>query len=166
MTLMLTFQTDVKCCARCQQDHPKLEFKKIENYKFATHYALCPTNGQPIMMNVKETASKRRSRFRPSLTPGFDRFWAMYPKKEAKVSVEKKWAQLTSPEIEAILVALQWQIKTEKWMEGFAPNPLTYLNQKRWMDEPSAPVNKGLHSSQVFNAPKGPTAAELKALNK
>lgn len=161
MTLMLTFQTDVKCCARCQQDHPKLEFKEIENYKFATHYALCPTNGQPVMMNVKQDGKSKGTKPVGGL-PGFDRFWSLYPKKEGKVPCQRKWNKLGVLAIEAIFKALAWQIKLPKWIDGFAPMPLTYLNQERWNDLPPLLI-KGPSQSQVFNTPKGPTAAEMKA---
>jgi hypothetical protein len=48
-------------CARCGQDHPQLVFKKFLRSVEAdevgdnpswTHWAPCPTNGDPILMRV------------------------------------------------------------------------------------------------------------------
>ncbi len=42
---------DVKKCARCWKDHDNLEFKAFsyppKKYSF---FAICPTNGEPILM--------------------------------------------------------------------------------------------------------------------
>ena len=35
-----------------------------------------------------------------------------------------------------VLKALEWQIDSKKWRDGYIPNPATYLNQGRWEDEP------------------------------
>jgi hypothetical protein len=43
---------DVTCCARCQKDHEKLEIKELNNSERYTHYAICPTNGQPILVTI------------------------------------------------------------------------------------------------------------------
>ena len=70
----------------------------------------------------------------------FDRFWKQYPKKVGKGYAEKSWSKIKSPNetISLITDALFWQIKCEQWTKDggqFIPNPATYLNQKRWLDE-------------------------------
>lgn len=65
----------------------------------------------------------------------FDRFWERYPKKTAKIEAQKAWKK-AKPDLQAVLDALAWQIKSRQWMEGYVPNPATYLNQGRWMDTP------------------------------
>lgn len=52
-----TFTVDLRGCARCLGDgHPGLEFKplthpvEIGDEVRYTHWALCPTNGEPILM--------------------------------------------------------------------------------------------------------------------
>lgn len=76
----------------------------------------------------------------------FDAFWSEYPKKEAKKEALKKWKKLKASDILLIASALQWQIKSHKWLEGYAPNPTTYLNQERWNDMPEE--NRSAQSRQ------------------
>jgi len=40
------------------------------------------------------------------------------------------------PDINAVMKALDWQIDSSQWKKGFIPNPATYINQERWLDEP------------------------------
>jgi len=65
----------------------------------------------------------------------FDEFWKRYPKKVGKRAAYKVWDKL-SPNIDDVMYALSWQINSAQWQKGFIPNPETYLNQGRWMDEP------------------------------
>lgn len=68
----------------------------------------------------------------------FNEFWQLYPKKVGKGSSEKSWDKL-KPDIELIIKALLWQCKSPQWTinDGqYIPNPTTYLNQHRWLDEP------------------------------
>ena len=47
--------TDVKCCARCGEDHQKVVFTKLSRpHPRHTHWAPCPKNKEPIMMRVVE----------------------------------------------------------------------------------------------------------------
>jgi hypothetical protein len=47
--------SNVRGCARCGGDHPKLEFKKFKNPCIErTHWALCPTTGEPILMRITD----------------------------------------------------------------------------------------------------------------
>jgi hypothetical protein len=51
MSDLLPFTTSVTCCARCQQDHADLHFEVLANGPdYVSHYGICPTNGQPILM--------------------------------------------------------------------------------------------------------------------
>lgn len=77
---------------------------------------------------------------------GFELFWNVYPKKVGKVAAQKAWLNtgLNQIDAEIVLNALGWQSKSEQWLKDngqFIPNPATYLNQKRWMDEPQSESN-------------------------
>lgn len=59
--------TNIRNCARCDGDHDQLVFKKLSR-PFApreaapiewTHWAPCPTNGEPILMRVEEDRTVR-----------------------------------------------------------------------------------------------------------
>lgn len=50
------FKPYLKNCARCGKDHRKrIEWKPLERpIGECTHWAPCPTNGQPILMHITE----------------------------------------------------------------------------------------------------------------
>lgn len=75
----------------------------------------------------------------------FDGFWSAYPKKVGKQQARKAWDKIKNinAESRAIMEALSWQTKSKSWTKDqgqFIPNPATYLNQRRWEDEPSVSV--------------------------
>lgn len=72
----------------------------------------------------------------------FAEFWKAYPKKVGKAGCLKAWKKLkpTAELFDQIMATLETQKKSEQWTrEGgrFIPNPLTWLNQGRWDDEPT-----------------------------
>jgi len=72
----------------------------------------------------------------------FEVFWKAYPKKTGKGAAEKSWLKL-KPNLKKVLAALEWQKETLQWKKDnkqFIPMPATYLNQRRWEDEPEAPA--------------------------
>ena len=73
-----------------------------------------------------------------AVVTAFDRFWQAYPKKTGKGAASKAWAK-AKPPIEAVLAALAWQRTQPAWVKDagdYIPNPATWLNQRRWEDEP------------------------------
>lgn len=65
----------------------------------------------------------------------FDAFWIMYPKKVGKEAARKAWIK-HDPDIDMVIKAIRWQEISTQWKKGFIPNPSTYINQHRWLDEP------------------------------
>lgn len=73
-----------------------------------------------------------------ALDDGFEQFWNNYPKKVGKAAANKSWIK-NKPDIDDVLKALEWQKESVQWTKKdgqFIPNPVTYINQKRWLDEP------------------------------
>jgi hypothetical protein len=72
----------------------------------------------------------------------FDTFWEAYPKRCGKVAVLKCWKRINPDAalVEKIMTAIAKQKTWRKWIEGYIPNPLTWLNQGRWDDEPDGKV--------------------------
>ena len=73
----------------------------------------------------------------------FDEFWVAYPKHVAKKSARRAWDKLHADRdlLDALLTALEWQTRTEAWQRDggrYVPNPATWLNGRRWEDEPQA----------------------------
>jgi hypothetical protein len=78
----------------------------------------------------------------------FLKFWETYPRKEAKETSWQLWQKLPAGILTTIISALSWQTKSEQWTKDggqFIPMPSTYLNQKRWEDQPPQPT--------LFSAP-------------
>jgi hypothetical protein len=71
-------------------------------------------------------------------------FWSRYPRKVSKPQAEKAWRSLnpTAEIVEKIHSALDWQIEQPKWREErgrYVPHAATWLNNRRWEDEPFNP---------------------------
>lgn len=71
----------------------------------------------------------------------FDSFWAAYPRKVNKAAAKKAWEKAAKEKDvpSKIHAALIWQVVSPDWKkEGgkFIPHPSTYLNNRRWEDEP------------------------------
>ena len=73
------------------------------------------------------------------LFDGFVLFWNNYPKKVGKGKAEAAWKKHT-PNIDDVLKTLDWQKQSKEWFKengAFIPHPTTYINGKRWLDEPT-----------------------------
>ena len=73
----------------------------------------------------------------------FDKFWAAYPTKRGKKPCLIKWKKRNLDQFGEQIIAdvLNRKSHDAKWIEGFVPNPETYINQDRWQDEiKAAPV--------------------------
>ena len=88
----------------------------------------------------------RASRSRPTFVapPAFEAFWEQFPKKTGKGAALKAWEKI-APDV-AILAkiaeSLSWQVNQPQWLRDggqFIPHPATWLNQRRWEDEPFHP---------------------------
>lgn len=74
----------------------------------------------------------------------FPEFWKIYPSKVGKGAAEQSWVRQRLDSIaDEVIKAVHVQRSCQKWLKDngeFIPNPTTWLNQKRWKDEP---VNVG-----------------------
>jgi hypothetical protein len=74
----------------------------------------------------------------------FPAFWLVYPKKKSRATAEKAWRKLApSPELtQRILDAIAAQRNSPDWLKErgkFIPYPASWLNGRRWEDEPDDP---------------------------
>ena len=75
----------------------------------------------------------------------FEGFWAQYPIKVAKVKCEKKWYSLAVKHQKAIMDILPRYLAHKPFAEYTHPNPMTFLNQRRWEDPiPESNSNNGM----------------------
>lgn len=69
----------------------------------------------------------------------FEKFWSAYPKRVGKQAAEKAWKKIKPDSRELIFQDLADRPKLDQnWLKDqgqFIPNPTTYLNQGRWLDE-------------------------------
>jgi len=73
---------------------------------------------------------------------GFNLFWNTYPRKVGKGKAEEAWVK-HKPNVEDVIKTLTWQKESKQWFKDngtYIPNPTTYINQKRWLDEPTEEV--------------------------
>jgi hypothetical protein len=67
---------------------------------------------------------------------GFAEFWKAYPSKVGKGAAETAWKKAKiNGHLSEVLQAVEDQKQCKRWQEGIIPNPATWLNQKRWLDE-------------------------------
>lgn len=81
----------------------------------------------------------------------FAEFWAFYPRRVGRTPAERAWAKLDpDPALrQTMLHALDVQKRSPQWTKDggqFVPHPATWLNQRRWEDEPEKPAQ---HHSYV-----------------
>ena len=78
----------------------------------------------------------------------FNDFWALYPRHEAGPKAENAWKRIPKKEHEKIRADLE----TRQWPEKqFIPLPATYLNGKRWLDEPTVVTQRQVRQAQSEN---------------
>ena len=74
-----------------------------------------------------------------SLDRSFDKFWLIYPRKEGKQDARKAFAKIKPDDdlLNTMLEAVQKQKQSDQWSDPrYIPHPATWLNGKRWEDEP------------------------------
>lgn len=90
-------------------------------------------------VHTKETPQKTTPKER--LVDRFDRFWQAYPKKVGKGAARNSFRKVNPDDemMTKILNAIANQKRSRQWLDGFVPNPSTWLNQERWDDEIETP---------------------------
>jgi hypothetical protein len=94
----------------------------------------------------------------PSLE-GFDVFWGLYPKKQAKGEAEKAWRGIpkTPGLIDRVHAAVRLQLQSVEWLKDggrFIPHPATWLRARRWEDEPHVGVAGATNGAAEIKAGK------------
>lgn len=84
---------------------------------------------------------------KPPISPkgdAFDRFWMTWPRSARKNAREKChdiWRRHQLDEkADSIMAHLIAMKQTDQWRTGFEPSPMTYLNQRRYLDDMPEPA--------------------------
>jgi hypothetical protein len=91
------------------------------------------------LVNININKNRSRSTNRSiKYTDEFLEFWKVYPEKVGKGKAFESWNRIgpPRPSVDEIKQSVERQKKSRKWKEGFVPLPATWLNQRRWEDEP------------------------------
>jgi hypothetical protein len=104
---------------------------------------------RPVTRNVTPEQNRTEKNKKESRTPNgaldgeFDAFWDAYPKRVGKAAAQKAFAKARKTgSLEAILhgvVAADADWNRRGTERQYIPNPATWLNQARWLDEPEQP---------------------------
>ena len=104
-----------------------------------------------------EEKRKEEKRITPVVPAGdsgtFEDFWKAYPKKKSKGQAERAWKSLEPDSylVATMLAALEVQSASWDWVKDggqFIPNPATWLNGKRWLDDAGTVVSKPVVPSE------------------
>lgn len=80
---------------------------------------------------------------------GFEIVWDQYAKKVKKEPARKKWLKLKEKDREAIKSHIPNFVKANP-EKKYRPDFITYLNQKRWMDEEAGVNGKTVDTKAIF----------------
>lgn len=88
---------------------------------------------------ARENQSHEPDLSRASLVDRFNEFWAAYPRKIGKPAAERAYRKLKPAEHDAVMGGLAVWAKywAERGEPEFTPHPSTFLNQRRWEDQPT-----------------------------
>ena len=103
---------------------------------YCNQLATSETEGETEGETEQNTAHTRGS-----INMEFERFWQEYPKKSGKRPALRAWKNAKKrgmPPVDELVVILAHQKTWRQWLDGFIPNPATWLNGDRWADEEPA----------------------------
>jgi hypothetical protein len=106
--------------------------------------------------NQTQNQQPARAAPAPSAVMRFAEFWEAYPSKTGKKPAEEKWRQKRlDAHADAIIADVRKRItKDRRWLDGFIPNPSTYLHQERWNDEMQQPAQRMQDASGTHAEPR------------
>lgn len=103
---------------------------------------------KPITNNQRK---EKQSSAGADLPAGFLEFWKEWPstdRKTGKAECLKRWrSRRLEAEAEDIVAHVKAMKTTRKWLEGFEPAPLTFLNQRHWEDGAPGSLSLGAAGS-------------------
>ena len=104
-----------------------------------------PPSGEDTCVFLPEKEQqqeKPQAQSRSPYTQEFETFWQAYPKKTGKDAAYRAWQakkrEKRLPELRQLIPKLDAAKRTEQWQRDggqYIPNPSTWINQARWLDE-------------------------------
>src|SRR5712664_3606735 len=73
----------------------------------------------------------------------FEAFWREYPRKIGRMKAERCWKKMGILRHQQCITGLRRWLNSLDWQDiQFIPYPATFLNQRRWEEEPSMPFTR------------------------
>lgn len=119
-----------------QEGVKKAVESKPSHTKRQRNVSVTPPDTDTDTDKSKETSSLEQ----PEAARGsaaFESWWAVYPKKVGKKPCITKWkAKKLDAQADRLVADVEKRIVEDgRWLEGYIPNPATYITQERWNDE-------------------------------
>ena len=109
---------------------------------------LSPKNPKPIRLDEPIITNNVN---KDHLNEIFNKFWEAYPLKKGKKPAKDIWMRKINPALgELIVQDVSNRKRDRQWVEGYTPNPTTYLNQERWNDEISVVKSSNLDNNVPY----------------
>ena len=118
---------------------------------------MSPTPRQKCRLEQYKNNNTSNNNTTRACARGFDRFWAAYPRKVGKGAAERSFERIRPDAalLDGMLRAIETQRQSDTWLRGYIPNPATWLNQRRWEDEPDGVTAPA--AQQTPHSPPPPT---------
>jgi len=82
--------------------------------------------------------NKNKNKNKKEHSAKFEEFWSTWPSSKRKVGKDAVWKKWDDGDLDEISDKIISHVKilkvSQQWLEGWEPAPLTYINQKRWLD--------------------------------
>jgi len=80
---------------------------------------------------------QNRTKTKGVVPTGFEAFWNVFPSKVGKAKALESWQRINPDAalVATIMAGVERSQRSQRWKDGYIPNPATWLNQGRWDDE-------------------------------
>ena len=122
------------------ENPPQLNTKEI-NYLNNTPPIVPPTGETPAPSRKRTRKPKEAPDWKPER---FEKFWEAYPKGKSKQAAIRAWDALKPDDatLRNMAIGLMRDMGSDQWKDPhYIPHASTWINQRRWEDEPDKPID-------------------------
>lgn len=129
--------------------------RQVKGFEDKTGCRLTPTEPPTVGSTEPPLVQEKVQVQEKEKVQQFELFWSKYPKKVSKGKCQSKFTKLPQKDIDNILNNLDRYIAYKPFAEYNHPNPMTFLNQRRWEDElPTIIDNTKPNPNQMISSPE------------
>lgn len=146
---VLMEESSSPCTEKPYTEKPSTETPYTENPHQYNKQVINSSNNIPPIV-PQDGGRRRKPKKEPKKTADwkperFEAFYAVYPWKTHRQEAIRAWDELKPSDelLDVMSVGLARQMASEEWQRGIGiPHPSTWLNNRRWEDQPKAPPKK------------------------